>query len=139
MLIRTPATWPPLLVAVLAMTALAALDLAGAYAAKEAVLRHSSGHAVAGVLAFLALFWVYASSLQYAELAPVTLGWIVILQVGVLLLDAFRYGARLPQGAWVAVVVLLAAQAYLLVATSPDPAASATASATPSGLVGAVR
>ena len=35
------------------------------------------------------------SSLQYAELTLVTLGWIVILQVGVVMLDRFRYGQLL--------------------------------------------
>ena len=37
-----------------------------------------------GAAAFLVLFWVYASALQYAELALVTMGWIVVLQVGLL-------------------------------------------------------
>ena len=114
MLIRVPDSWPQPLVAALAMLALAVLDLAGAFAAKEAVERRSPVIAGLGAIAFLLLFWVYASSLQYAELAPVTLGWIVLLQVGVLLLDRFRYDAHLPHGAWVAVVVILAAQVYLL-------------------------
>ena len=38
---------------------------------------------VLGAGAFVVLFWVYASSLQYAELAVVTMGWIVLLQVGI--------------------------------------------------------
>jgi hypothetical protein len=115
MLIRTPASWSPVLVAVLAMVALAALDLVGAIAAKEAVSQRSPVAAAVGLAAFVLLFWVYASSLQYAELAPVTFGWIVILQVGVLLVDHYRYGTRMPVGTWVAVVVIIAAQAYLLV------------------------
>ena len=118
MLIRTPESWPTVLVAVLAMTTLAALDLLGAVAAKEAVLQRSPTAALVGVAAFVALFWVYASSLQYAELAPVTFGWIVILQVGVVLLDAWRYGQRPTGGAWVAIVVIVAAQAYLLVGST---------------------
>jgi hypothetical protein len=115
MLIRTPASWSPVLVAVLAMVALAALDLVGVIAAKEAVSQRSPVAAAVGLAAFVLLFWVYASSLQYAELAPVTFGWIVILQVGVLLVDHYRYGTRMPVGTWVAVVVIIAAQAYLLV------------------------
>lgn len=128
-MIRFPQSWPQPAVAALAMLLLAALDLAGAWAAKEAVTRRSVGMAALGGLLFLLLFWVYASSLQYADLAPVTFGWVVLLQVGVLLLDRFRYQATLPRGAWVAVVVLLAAQAYLLLA---PPAA-----AVPSGGVAA--
>jgi len=58
---------------------------------------------------------VYASSLQYAELALVTLGWVVALQIGVLLLDRFRYAVPIPGRAWAAVAVILVAEAYLLV------------------------
>jgi hypothetical protein len=79
--------------------------------------------AAAGVVMFLLLFWVYASSLQYAELAPVTLGWIVVLQVGVVLLDRYRYGTQLPVGAWLAISVMIAAQAYLLLAPAAESAA----------------
>jgi hypothetical protein len=127
MLIRTPAAWSPVLVAVLAMVALAALDLIGAVAAKEAVAHRSPTAAAVGLACFVLLFWVYASSLQYAELAPVTFGWIVILQVGVLLVDHYRYGTRMPVGSWVAVVVIIAAQAYLLVGPGDSPATTSQA------------
>jgi len=123
MLIRTPESWPHAAVAALAMLLLAALDLAGAFAAKEAVTQRSAAWSVAGVGLFALLFWVYASSLQYAELAPVTFGWVVLLQVGVLLLDHFRYQAAIPAGAWVAVVVIVAAQTYLILGL-PETASS---------------
>jgi hypothetical protein len=124
MLLRAPATWPTALVAAVAMLLLAVVDLGAAYATKEAVVRRSLPWAVAGVALFVLLFYVYASSLQYAELALVTLGWVVALQVGVLLLDQFRYGNLLSADKWVAVAVILAAQAYLLLA--PSEAAAAT-------------
>jgi hypothetical protein len=116
-LIRLPEAWPRPLVAVIAMLALAALDLAGAYAAKESVERRSPGFACFGLACFCLLFWVYASSLRYADLAPVTFGWIVLLQIGVLLLDRHRYAVPLPPGAWLAVTVMVAAQAWLLFAS----------------------
>lgn len=122
MLIRAPESWPQWVVAVSAMLMLAVLDLAGALAAKEAVERRSHSLAALGVVLFVLLFWVYASSLQYAELAPVTFGWIVILQVGVLLVDRFRYDVQLSPGKVVAVLAMLAAQAYLLIAPSSGPA-----------------
>jgi hypothetical protein len=81
------------------MVLLAALDILGALAAKEAVLRRSPLLALVGVPCFVLLFWVYASSLQYVDLGPVTLGWVVLLQVAVLLLDRFRYGVDLAPGA----------------------------------------
>lgn len=126
MLIRAPESWPSWLVAALAMLVLAGLDLAGAFAAKEAVARRSLPLAATGVALFVLLFWVYASSLQYAELAPVTLGWVVLLQVGVVLLDRYRYGTPVSRGQWAAVAIVLAAQAYLVLAPAgtaeaPDP------------------
>ena len=113
-LVRMPDSWPRPLVATVAMLLLAALDLGGAYAAKEAVVRRSGAYAALGAAAFLLLFWVYACSLQYADLAVVTLGWIVVLQVGVVFLNRWRYGVHLSAGAWVAVSLIIVAQAYLL-------------------------
>ena len=125
MLLRAPASWPTALVAAVAMLLLSVVDLGAAYATKEAVVRRSLPWAVAGVALFVLLFYVYASSLQYAELALVTLGWVVALQVGVLLLDQFRYGNVLSADKWVAVAVILAAQAYLLLASSGAAASPA--------------
>jgi hypothetical protein len=73
---------------------------------------------------FVLLFYVYASSLQYAELTLVTLGWIVLLQVGVVLLDRFRYGQVFGPGKWLAIVLILAAQTYLLLAPASAPGAA---------------
>jgi hypothetical protein len=126
MLLRAPASWPTPVVAAVAMLLLAAVDLAGAYVAKEAVVRRSLPWAVAGIALFVLLFYVYASSLQYAELALVTLGWVVVLQVGVLVLDHVRYGNALSADKWVAVAVILAAQAYLLLASSAAAPVAAT-------------
>ena len=124
MLLRAPASWPTPVVAAVAMLLLAAVDLAGAWVAKEAVVRRSLPWGAAGIALFVLLFYVYASSLQYAELALVTLGWVVVLQVGVLLLDHLRYGSALSADKWVAVAVILAAQAYLLLASSDSVSAA---------------
>ena len=59
--------------------------LLGAVAAKEWAERQNLAALAFGALSFLVLFWVYASSLRYAELAVVTMGWIVLLQVGIAL------------------------------------------------------
>lgn len=115
-------TWQQAAWAALAMLTLAALDLAGAFAAKEAAVRQSLPYAVMGAALFLALFGVYVWSLRYAELALVTLGWIVLLQAGVLVLDHVRYGVQLPATAWAAVAVILAAQIFLiLIVPAPSP------------------
>jgi hypothetical protein len=120
-LLRAPDSWAPWAVGAGAMVLLALLDLAGAVAAKEWSRTGDAVPLLGGVVAFLTLFWVYASALQYAELALVTLGWIVVLQVGLLVVDHVRYGVRLPAGSWVAVGIILAAQAYLLLAPTSTP------------------
>ena len=115
-LIRLPEAWPLPVVATLCMATLAALDLGGAVAAKEWAESRSGVALSLGALSFVVLFWVYASSLQYAELAVVTMGWIVLLQIGILVVDRMRFGTTLPAGKLAAVVVILAAQGYLLLA-----------------------
>ena len=125
MLLRASAGVPTPVVAVVAMVLLAVVDLGGAYATKEAVARRSSPWAITGAASFVLLFYVYASSLQYAELTLVTLGWVVLLQVGVVLLDRFRYGQVFGPDKWLAIVLILAGQTYLLLA--PASAAGAAA------------
>jgi hypothetical protein len=117
MLIHFPDEWPRVVSATIAMAVLAGLDLAGTFTAKEALVRRSPLIGAVGAALFLLLFWVLMSSLQYAELTPITFGWIVLLQVGVLMLDRFRYGITLSAGAWIAIGVMMAAQGYLVLAS----------------------
>jgi hypothetical protein len=121
-LLKAPDSWPTWLIGTSAMVALAVLDVVGALAAKEWATSAQVAPLVLGAAAFLTLFWVYASALQYAELALVTMGWIVLLQVALLLLDRFRYGVDLPIGKWVAVVFILVAQGYLILGPSTSSA-----------------
>ncbi len=126
-LLRAPDGWPVPVVATVAMVCLAGLDLAGALLAKEWAVHGGIRALVLGAGTFLVLFWVYASSLKYAELSLVTMGWVVMLQVGLVLIDTWRYGVALPPGKWVAIGVVLVAQAYLVLGPSAT-AAGATAS-----------
>jgi hypothetical protein len=121
-LLRAPESWPVAVVAGTAMLALAVLDLVGALLAKEWATQRHPWQLAAGVAAFAVLFWVYASSLQYAELATVTLGWIVLLQVSLLVIDRLRYGVELPPAKICAVVGILALQAYLVMGSNGDSA-----------------
>ena len=107
--------WPPVVTMITAMALLAALDLGGAYAAKEAVERRSWGFAVVGAAMFLLLFLVYVAALEVAELVVVTLGWIVLLQLGVVAMDRMLYHSTLPRGWPIAVAVIIAALGYLMV------------------------
>jgi hypothetical protein len=99
-----------------AMIALAGLDFLGAVLAKEWAASRSHWLFAAGLLAFAVLFGVYAVSLEMAELSTVTFGWIIFLQVGLLLYERIRYGVTLPAGKWVAIPVILGLQAYLVLA-----------------------
>ena len=117
-----PASWSFFLLSLAAMLALAGLDFVGALFAKEWVEHRQPAWFLAGLIAFGVLFAVYAYSLQYAELSVVTFGWIIFLQVGLLLYERLRYGVDLPPAKWVAIALILALQAYLILAPNGDAA-----------------
>jgi multidrug transporter EmrE-like cation transporter len=113
------------------MAILALLDFIGAVFAKEwADTRNPLWFAV-GLLCFGALFAFYANSLKTAELSIVTIGWVVFLQVGLVLYERFRYGATLAPAKWIAILLILAMQAYLVLVPNkssgnPDTAVQAS-------------
>jgi hypothetical protein len=81
-----------------------------------------------GAANFVVLYLVYAASLRYAELSTVTLVWIVLLQVGVMLLENLRYGVPVDPRRWVlAAVILFLVGVFMLL---PDDTASTDATAT---------
>lgn len=111
-----PASWRFYLVSVGAMLVLAGLDVVGSIFAKEWAEGRHAGWFFAGLLCFGILFTVYATSLKVAELSVVTFGWIVFLQVGLLLYERLRYDVELPPAKWAAIAAILALQAYLILA-----------------------
>jgi hypothetical protein len=113
-MLNVPSALPVPALLFLAAVLLAALDMAGAIAAKRWATGGSTAWFVGGVLMFVVLFWVYGSALQYAELSIVTMGWIVMLQVGLLVVDRVQNGVVLSSGQWVAVAGILALQGYLV-------------------------
>jgi hypothetical protein len=100
-----------------AMVGLAALDFLGAVLAKEWATERNHWLFAGGLAAFGALFAVYALSLKQAELSTVTFGWIVTLQVGLLLLERVRYEVVLLSGKWAAIVGILV---YLILAPNGE-------------------
>ena len=101
------------------MVLLAGLDLLGALLAKRYVDHRSIATLVAGVIVFGALFLVYVRSLSYAELATVTFGWVVMLQVGVVVIEQLERGSGPPLDRVVAMVGMLFLQAYLVLGAMP--------------------
>ena len=95
---------------------LAALDLIGSVLAKEWGISRSPWFFGLGALSFVALFALYGSALKIAEMSTVTFGWIVLVQVAVLVLERVRYDVSLPPGKWIAVVGICLLQGYLILA-----------------------
>ena len=98
--------------------ALAVLDMGGAIAAKNWALTHSNMWFIGGVAVFTVLFWTYGSALQYADLSIVTMGWIVVLQVGLIVVDHVQYGVTFTPGQWLAITGVLSLQGYLVLSSS---------------------
>ncbi len=111
---------------VVIMLVLAGLDLLGAVVAKEWTLGRSSWFFVVGSVSFVVLFAVYAVGLRYAELSTVTFGWIVALQVAVLIVERVRYEVTLPPGKWAALVAIVLLQGYLVLAPNGHTPTEAT-------------
>jgi hypothetical protein len=112
--LRLPESVPTPVVAISAMLVLAGLDIAGALLAR----RWSDGGSWlwfgAGVSCFAILFWVYGSSLRYADLVSITFGWIVALQVGLMIIERLRTGRAVAAGHWIAALAIIALEGYLL-------------------------
>lgn len=118
-LLRTlgiPSSWCFLLASVGAMIGLAALDFIGAVFAKEWADNRQPLWFIAGLIAFGLLYVLYAGSLRFAELSTVTLGWIVFLQVGILVYERLRYAVDLSPDKWFAIAAILVLQGYLVLA-----------------------
>jgi hypothetical protein len=115
-----PDNWKTIAAGIGAMIALAGLDFVGAICAKEWAERGRLIMFGAGLIAFVVLFVVYARILKVAELSTVTIGWVVFLQVGLILLDAIHYDVSLPRGKIFAVVAILLLQVYLIAGPTDD-------------------
>lgn len=104
------------------MIVLAALDLGGAVLARRWIEQRSAIAMVLGCLTFAALFVVYARGLGYAELSTITFGWVVMLQIGVVVLEHAERGHGVPADKLVVMGALLALQGYLLMGSGPAAA-----------------
>jgi multidrug transporter EmrE-like cation transporter len=102
------------LTSIAAMLILALLDFIGAVFAKEWADTRQPAWFLLGLATFMGLFAFYALSLKTAELSIVTIGWVVFLQVGLVLYERLRYGVTLSPAKWAAIALILALQAYLV-------------------------
>jgi multidrug transporter EmrE-like cation transporter len=97
-----------------AMLILAGLDICGALLAKQWADQGSRLCFLLGLVTFVVLFAVYATSLKTAELSIVTMGWVVLLQVGLILSDRFRFQVPITWDKWFVIALILCLQAYLM-------------------------
>jgi hypothetical protein len=113
-MLRVPDSLPRPAVAIAAMVVLAGLDVVGALLARRWAHGGSLLWFAAGAACFVVLFWVYGSSLRYADLVPVTFGWIAALQVGLVLINRGGSAPGIPIGNWAAAAAIIALEGYLL-------------------------
>ena len=104
---------PSLALVVGAIVMLAAFDLIGTALARHWAVHRATAALVLGIAVFAALFVVYARSLAFAELSTVTIGWIVLVQVGVVILERLD-GNTVPTPKLAAIAGILALQAFLI-------------------------
>lgn len=120
-----PSSWRFPLLTLGAVFALAGLDLIAAVFAKEWAQRGHTFLLAGGLISFAVLFVVYARILEVAELSVVTLGWFVVLQVMIVIVDKWIYGVSMPWPKWVAVIAIMVLQMYIILGPSNPPTATA--------------
>ncbi|MCW2527519.1 MAG: hypothetical protein JWM76_2379 [Pseudonocardiales bacterium] len=106
---------------------LAGIDIAGALAAKTWADAPGIWVFVAGSGIYILLFWTYALSLRHGELTTVTIGWVVVITVGTMVLDQFHYGAHFPLSKWIAALAVVVLLSYLVLDTGSDSPADGEA------------
>jgi hypothetical protein len=99
--------------------ALASLDIVESILAMEWSIRRSPWLLIAGLTASIGLFVIFVAAIRFTEMSTVTLGWIVLMQAGLMTAERVRYGVDHPPGKWVAVAVMVLLQGYLVVTPSP--------------------
>jgi hypothetical protein len=117
---RLPAGWRLPVIVMGAALLLAGLDMLGAVLAKEWAEHGHMIFVIGGIASFALLFLVYGRVLQIAELSVVTAGWLVVLQIGLVLLDRFRYGVEVHWSKWAAISLMLVLQLYLLLGSNQN-------------------
>jgi hypothetical protein len=93
---------------------LAGIDLLSGVVAKSWVASHSGWLMFAGCAMYLVMFWGYSATLRFGELSTITIGWVVLVTVGNMALDKFRYQVNFPTSRWLVALLVVALLAYLL-------------------------
>lgn len=97
---------------------LASLDVVESVLAKEWSIRRSPWLLIAGLTASVLLFVVFVVAIRFTEMSTVTIGWVVMMQVGLMVTESVRYGVSHPTDRWVAMGAIICLLGYLVVAPS---------------------
>ena len=109
----------PIAVVLPALVALlSGLDIVGGLLAKSWSQRHSGAALIVGSGLFVLVFVVYGLALQLGRFSVVTVAWIVVVTVVDMIIDRFCFQADLPLSKWVAMLVAVAALAYVSIGST---------------------
>jgi hypothetical protein len=98
--------------------ALAGVDVAESILAKEWSIRRSPWLLVAGIVASALVFVLFVLAIGYTEMSTVTIGWIVLLQVGLMVTETVRYDVSHSTDRWLAMGAIVCLLAYLVASPS---------------------
>ena len=100
---------------------LAGLDIGESVLAKEWALRRSPWLLAAGLTASVLMFVLFVVAIGYTEMSTVTIGWVVLMQLGLMVTETVRYDVAHTTDRWVAMGAIVCLLGYLVV--SPASAA----------------
>lgn len=105
-----------------ATLALAGLDIMQSVVAKEWSIRRNDWLLLIGLATSITVFAVFAFAMRYADMSTVTVGWLVLLQAGLMITEHVRYGVHHGSHRWAAVGAMVVLQIYLLTSSEAVPA-----------------
>ncbi len=97
---------------------LAGLDVTESVLAKEWLLRRSPWVLIAGLVSSIMLFVLFVVAIGYTEMSTVTIGWIVVMQLGLMVTETVRYGVSHSTDRWVVMGLIVCLLGYLVASTS---------------------
>ena len=61
---------------------------------------------------------LFVVAIGYTEMSTVTIGWIVVMQVGLMVTETVRYGVSHPPDRWIVMGAIVCLLGYLVASTS---------------------
>jgi hypothetical protein len=93
---------------------LAGLDIVESVFAKEWAIRRTPWLLLAGLTASVLMFLLFVVAIGYTEMSTVTIGWIVLMQAGLMVTETVRYDVSHTPDRWLAMGAIVALLTYLV-------------------------